>query len=219
MNKHNDNIDQDYDRRTRGYQNIINHDPDYILQCIKESSYGDHNLLVYPSLQLFEKFYEESCIDSIFNRDETFVLATYYQDISYVRKKLKLAGIDTAKYEGNGTLMILDSQSAYRKTLASNKDNCDNSGIGAYNITMIAILLFRIVEKHEKNGVTIFGDVGKFILDKELNDLINYEQSVPSKLDVNIRPICCYHREDFEKIEEEQRNKIFRSHANNFIVS
>jgi hypothetical protein len=89
---------------------IVNADPATILNTIKASNYGDHNLVVYPCLGQFEEFYIECCKGSILGRNEIFILLTYYQQVSAVRKKMQLAGIDAARYENDGALIILDSQ-------------------------------------------------------------------------------------------------------------
>src|SRR5687767_2814963 len=104
------NLDDD------GYR-IVNADPATILNAIKASNYGDHNLVVYPCLGQFEEFYVECCKDSILQRNEIFILVTYYQHVSAVRKKMHLAGIETARYENDGTLVILDSETAYQPAL------------------------------------------------------------------------------------------------------
>src|SRR3712207_4162946 len=127
---------------------VINADPATILQYIKSSNYGDHNLVIYPHLQQFEEFYIECCKDSILNRSEIIVVATYYQPISEVRKKLHLlGGIDTARYENNDALVILDSETAYQPSVEQT---------GRYNISMILTsLLINQAQEREKKGITL----------------------------------------------------------------
>jgi hypothetical protein len=84
---------------------IVNADPATILNAIKASNYGDHNLIIYPCLGQFEEFYIECCKHSILERQEIFILLTHYQHTSVVRKKLQLTGIETARYENNGSLV------------------------------------------------------------------------------------------------------------------
>src|ERR671910_2104052 len=84
MNSHTGFSDRDDgDDRYR----IVNADPCTILNSIKTSNYGYHNLVVYPCLGQFEEFYVECCKDSIFKRKEIIVLVTYHQQVSVVRKK------------------------------------------------------------------------------------------------------------------------------------
>ena len=227
--------DDFYDRNKKNEynagRNIITADAATILQNIKQSAFGDHNLVIYFSLEEFEEIYIESSIDALLNRNELFLLATYYQDVGYVRKKLRLAGIDIAKYERENILVITDSAIAYqRHTLTNDGDDNNNSYYNdaatngtddtTYNIIKISSQLVRHAEKVNKNGVTILGDVGPFILKNKLDELIRYEESIsPLIANAKVRLICCYHKDDFDRLTEEQRQKILAVHGKSFIVS
>ena len=190
----------------------VNADPATILKHIKNSNYGDHNLVIYPGLKQFEEFYIECCKDSILDRKETFVLVTHYQHVSSVRKKIDLlAGIETPRYENDGTLVILDSEIAYQPSVEQN---------GRYNIIIILTsLLTRLAEEGDKKGITVLSDLGTFFLKKKTADLISHELSVLSGIDANnIRSFCCYHKDDFSVLQEEQKNKILRHHLSNLIL-
>ena len=189
---------------------ILNADSTKILKHMRDSNYGDHNLVVYPCLRQFEEFYVECCKYSILERNEIFVIVTHYQHISAVRKKMYLAGIDAAKYEDDGTLVILDSEIAYQPI---------SEQTSTYKIITLTTMLTKHVREHDKKGITLLNDLGVFILNKRIPDLISYEQSIPAKIDANIRPFCCYHKDDFNLLEEQQQKRIFEHHSNNLIVS
>ena len=189
---------------------LVNADTATILEHIRDSNYGDHNLVVYPCLPQFEEFYTECCKYSILERNEIFVLVTHYQHISAVRKKMYLAGIDPARYENDGTLLILDSDKAYQPI---------SEQTSRYKIMSLTTKLMKQVKERDKKGVALLNDLGIFILNNRIADLISYEQSMPAKIDANIRPFCCYHKDDFNLLEEEQRKRIFEHHSNNLIVS
>jgi hypothetical protein len=193
---------------------LVNADPATILKHIKNSNYGDHNLVIYPGLEQFEEFYVECCKDSILERNEIFVLVTHYQQVSVVRKKMNLlAGIDTARYENDGTLVILDSEMAYQPSLEQN---------GRYNIiSILTSLLMKHAQERDKKEITVLSDLGTFFLKKRIADLISHELSVPSKVDTNnnIRSFCCYHEDDFSILQEEQRKTIMQHHSNNLILA
>ena len=80
---------------------IGNADPATILNTIKNSNYGDHNLVVYPYLGQFEEFHVECCKDSVLQENGIFILVTYHQQVSTIRKKIHLAGIDVATHEND----------------------------------------------------------------------------------------------------------------------
>jgi hypothetical protein len=185
-----------------GRAKLLTADADTIMRYIRQSDYRDHNLLVYYCLGEFEEIYIESCRDAIMNRNEIFILATYYQDAASVRKKLHREGIDTTRYESNGTLVLLDSEKAYRHASLSE-----------------AFQLTRRAEQLGKNGVTVFGDLGPFILSKRLADLVSHEVSLFNALTVKIRAFCCYHKDDFETLGQEQKQRILAVHSNNFITA
>ena len=192
-----------------GYR-IVNADPATILNTIKASNYGDHNLVVYPCLGQFEEFYVECCKDSILERNEIFILVTNYQEVSAVRKKMNIAGIDAAKYENNGTLVIVDSEKAYQPNLEESEK---------YEINILISMMINQVKVLDKKGITLLSDLGTFILNKRIANLLSWELSMPVRFDSNVRPFCFYHRDDFNALQEEEKKRICGHHLNNLIVS
>jgi hypothetical protein len=117
----------------------------------------------------------------------------------------------------------MDSETVYQPHIQKSDINYyenDAKGIeNTYNISITTSELVRHAEKIGKNGVTIFGDLGPFILNNKLDELIFYEQSIPAKIpNAKIRLICCYHKKDFIRLSEEQRQKILSVHTNSFII-
>jgi hypothetical protein len=215
------NRDSYSDKDSNRYR-IVNADPATILKFIKNSNYADHNLVIYPRLEQFEEFYIECCKDSILDRNEILVLVTHYQPVSAVRKKMHLlAGIDTARYENDGTLVILDSEMVYQPILE--KTGRDNI------IIILTSLLMKQAQERDKKGITLVSDLGTFFLNKKIADLISHELwlrllllgvSVPRRIDANIiRSFCCYHKDDFSVLQEEQRKRILQHHSNNLILA
>jgi MEDS: MEthanogen/methylotroph, DcmR Sensory domain len=188
---------------------IVNADPVTALNTIKASKYGDHNLVVYPCMGQFEEFYVECCKDSLLERSEIFIIVTYYQRVSAVRKKLHLSGIDAVRYENEGTLVILDSETAYQRNLEESTK---------YNIIILTTMLTKQVRARDKKGITLLSDLGTFILNNRIADLLSHELSMPSRFDSNIRPLCFYHNDDFNVLREEEKRRICNHHLNNLIV-
>jgi MEDS: MEthanogen/methylotroph, DcmR Sensory domain len=188
---------------------IVNADPVTALNTIKAFNYGDHNLVVYPCMGQFEEFYVECCKDSLLERSEIFILVTYYQPVSAVRKKLHLSGIDAARYENEGTLVILDSEMAYQRNLEES---------AKYNIIILTTMLTKQVRARDKKGITLVSDLGTFILNNRIADLLSHELSMPSTFNSNIRPLCFYHNDDFNALREEEKRRICSHHLNSLIV-
>jgi hypothetical protein len=189
---------------------IVNADPVTTLNTIKASNYGDHNLVVYPCMRQFEEFYVECCKDSLLNRGEIFILVTYYQQVSVVRKKLLLSGIDAARYENDGALVILDSETAYQTNLEEESSK--------YNIIILTSMLTKQIRSRDKNGITLLSDLGTFILNNRIAGLLSHELSMPTRFESNIRPLCFYHNDDFNVLREEEKRRICSDHLNNLIV-
>ena len=189
---------------------IVNADPVTALNTIKASNYGDHNLVVYPCMGQFEEFYVECCKDSLLERSEIFILVTYYQQVSAVRKKLHLSGIDAVRYENEGMLVILDSETAYQPNLEES---------AKYNIIILTTMLTKQVRALDKKGITLLSDLGTFILNNRIADLLSHELSMPTRFDSNIRPLCFYHNDDFNVLREEEKRRICSHHLNNLIVT
>ena len=188
---------------------IVNADPVTALNTIKTSNYGDHNLIIYPCIGQFEEFYVECCKHSLLERSEIFILVTYYQQVSAVRKKLHLSGIDAARYENEGTLVILDSETAYQTNLEESTK---------YNIIILTTMLTKQVRARDKKGITLLSDLGTFILNNRIADLLSHELSMPTRFESNIRPLCFYHNDDFNVLREEEKRRICSHHLNNLIV-
>lgn len=208
MKSHNSSSGRDDDDNV---YRIVSADPATILNTLKASNYGDHNLVVYPCLGQFEEFYVECCKDSILGRNEIFILVIYYQQVSAARKKMQLAGIDAAKYENDGTLIILDSETAYQPTLEEKEK---------YSIiNILTSVITKQVKVSDKKGMTLFSDLGTFILNNRIRDLLSYELSMPVRFDSPVRFFCFYHKDDFNVLQEEERRRICSHHLNSLIIS
>jgi hypothetical protein len=197
------------DKNDNAYR-IANVDPAAALKCIKDSRYGDHNLIVYPCMGQFEEFYIECCKDSVLEKNEIFVVVTHYQHISAVRKKMHLAGIDTERHEKQGKLAIIDSQIAYQTTLQQES---------TFNISNLISALVRGDRTIDGKGISLLSDPGTFILNNRIADLVSYEVSLPGILSLKIKAFCCYHREDFRVLQEEQKKIIIGHHSINLFIS
>ncbi len=189
---------------------IFNADPEATLNYIKKSNYGEHNLIVYPCLGQFEELYREGCKNSILEKDEIFVVITHYQHVSAVRKKMNVAGIDTERYENEGKLLIVDSEIAYQTTPRQSS---------LYNIHDLVAASMKEIDTNDGKGVTLLTDLGTFILNNRIPDLVSYEASLPRMLDLKVKAFCCYHKDDFNILRQEQMKTIFSRHSINLFIA
>jgi hypothetical protein len=57
-----------------------------------------------------------------------------------------------------------------------------------------------------------FGDVGSFFMLDKTQELADYESTIPKKLQNKLRAFCCYHKENFDELTKEQKQKLLKSH-------
>ena len=43
--------------------------------------------------------------------------------------------------------------------------------------------------------------------------LVNFELSLPSRYDIDLKRICVYHKKDFNRLLEEQKQKLVNHHV------
>lgn len=63
-----------------------------------------------------------------------------------------------------------------------------------------------------KNGVSILGDLGSLHSENQHQSLVEYELSLTSDFGANLKGICFYHQKDFDRLSEDQKEKIIKQH-------
>ncbi len=63
-----------------------------------------------------------------------------------------------------------------------------------------------------KNGVSILGDMGSFIFENRLRDLVDYELNLSTRFEMNLKGVCMYHQKDFDSLPEDMRQTIIDHH-------
>jgi hypothetical protein len=71
-----------------------------------------------------------------------------------------------------------------------------------------------------KNGISVIADLASFYFYNGIDKLIEYEMSLPTKYDDNmkLKGFCLYHQEDFQRLSKEQRQKLLEHHGKNLMV-
>ncbi len=190
-----------------------------------ESSHSLHCLIIYPELRTRREFYSHYIQKQIEEKNEVVLVNPFYETIDSVRQNLSKGPrtIDVDKYERQErTLVIMDSLEKYLgqkekvpivgDVLAGEPHLTvdgvkDESKWWSYNEQMI---------KHAKNMgnrmLTILGDMGAFYIMKEIEGLLEYESSLPEQFDVNLKGLCLYNQKDFDRLSEEQKQKVVEHH-------
>jgi hypothetical protein len=63
-----------------------------------------------------------------------------------------------------------------------------------------------------KKGISIMGDMGSFLFEKRMQDLIDYELCLTKRFEVNLKGICLHRYKDFDRLSEDQKQIIVNQH-------
>jgi len=166
-----------------------------------------HTLLLYKDLKAFREIYTQYS-RALLPQNEIVVIGTQYEPISNVKNNLQLAGVDDVeRYLNEGTLFILDAQHGYQ--------SADTQGLWKF-----AMSLLSRAKKEGRQGITWFGDAGSFFSFEKIEELMQYELSLPQKneQDTAIKLVCSYHLKDFEQLNENQKQTLFDHHFKSIIA-
>jgi DcmR-like sensory protein len=165
---------------------------------------GAHNILVYNDSKAFREIYSRYSRASL-TENEIVVIASQYDTVSDVRNTLRLDGVDIERYLNQGTLFIIDAQPGYQ--------DADRSGIWKLCESLISR-----ARKEDRRGFTLFGDLGSFFSFENIEEMMQYEKSLPQKYEDTMKGICCYHLEDFRNLSETQQQTLFDYHFKSIVV-
>jgi hypothetical protein len=129
------------------------------------------------------------------DNNEIVLILPYYETTEMVRSVLSGENdnskggsiIDVRKYEKEGSLIIIDSVKAY---FDSDTD-----------LMSFVEKLSKQAQNSGKNGISVIADLASFYFYNGIDKLIEYEMSLPTKYDDNmkLKGFCLYHQEDFHK--------------------
>lgn len=171
---------------------------------ISESDYGTHALVVYEDLEILREFYSQYVKTRIEEKNEFIQIAPFYETEDSVRKSLAggFAPINVNKWEmEEKSLMIIDSLKKYLGNESQQSEYDPDMNLVGY------------AKEKGKAGVSIIGDKGAFPFKHLIDDLVNFELSLPSKYDTDLKRICLYHQKDFNRLSEEQKQKLVDHHT------
>lgn len=189
---------------------VVEATADCVLKEMMHTGYGEHNLVVYPDMTVLTEIYSRYFKTSLENKSEFILFLSTYQNVTKVKNLLGDVDLNVAKYEENGSLVILDSVRGY---FGSESD---------------VLALIKILSKRAQNqgslGSCVFADMGLFNLFRKQEDLLRYEVSMPSKFDgyvsipILCKTFCLYHKSDFSRLAEREKEILFEHHYRNLII-
>jgi hypothetical protein len=181
-------------------QNLTNCHINGALDEINQAKYGTHYMIIYPDLDTLRDLYSNYAHKQIQENNGIVLINPFYETTDSVRQVLSEKfndGISNiSKYEKEESLMIADALEEY---------------LGDQPLIYLKKSLASYAEMG-KNGVSVLADLGAYSHRSKHYDLVNYELSLPTKYDVQMKGFCLYHQKDFDKFLEEQKQKLIEHH-------
>jgi MEDS: MEthanogen/methylotroph, DcmR Sensory domain len=195
--------------------NLISDNSNDVLKQLRQAEFGAHYIIVYYDMMTLRQIYSGYIKAQLEDNNEIVLILPYYETTEVVRRILSgennngIGGsiIDVRKHEKEGSLMIIDSVKAY---------------FGSETDLMSFIRkLSRQAQNSGKSGVSVIADLASFYFDNGIDKLIDYEMSLPTKYDdeMKLKGFCFYHQEDFDKrLSKDQKQKLLEHHGKHLIV-
>ena len=180
--------------------------PEEILRALEYTREGERQVIVYPDTEAFRKIYGDFAKKRIEDENEVVLLLPYYETVQTVVSVLQRNGLNVEEYGRLGYLIIRDSYKTYSGFLEDRE------------------LLFRRVISHAicsgKSGVSIMVDMGAFSLISDLHRIaIGYQNILPQGRHLAVRGVLSYHKDDFARMSNAQRNIRFTENYRSLLVS
>jgi hypothetical protein len=168
-----------------------------IIEDIRRSDFQEHNLLIYPDLPSFRQIYSISTKQALDNNEIVFI-ATTYDSFDTIEDALRSKGISVDNEKKDGNLIIVDALRAYQ--------------IDTYGAVKLGKSLVMRAARDGKTGVFAIPDMGSFFLSERIDTLLEYERSIPIKMDFKFIAICSYHRGNFDTLTDQQQKELVLCH-------
>jgi hypothetical protein len=182
-------------------QNLTNCHVNGAIDQINQAEYGAHYMIIYPDLDTLRDLYSNYAHKQIKENNEIVLINPFYETIDSVRQILSErynhGPDDIARHEKEGSLMIADALEEY---------------LGDQPLIYVKKGLANYAEMG-KRGVSVVADLGAYSHRSKHHDLVNYELSLPTKYDAQMKGFCLYHQKDFDKFSKEQQQKLIEHHG------
>jgi hypothetical protein len=178
---------------------------DDALEQMNQSEDGAHHLIVYPELRVLRQLYRRYIEPQLKNENKVVLMLPHYETADNLKKVLldygfpveNTSSIDMKKYEDS--LIVMDSLKAH-------------FGIGNH------MEFVNDLVKRAQNGVSVIADAGPFFHLNNIDKLMEHELSMPSQFNINLKRLCVFHKQDFNRLTEEKRQKLVNHHGQVLMV-
>ena len=142
-------------------------------------------------MELFTKYVKTQLEDE----NKIVLILPHYETTDSLKKILLAAdNNEDTKNKYKDSLIVMDSI---------------NSHFGADDHM---VFVNKLVDNAE-NGVLVIADAGPFFHLNKKEKLVERELSMPSRFDVNLKRFCVFHKQDFNSLAEEQRQRLVDHHG------
>jgi hypothetical protein len=177
----------------------------------RQSNFGEHSILIYPDRYALREVYSRACKMALENNEAVIVLL-HYETRDNVLTYLRELGIDVYNYEKKErSLLIIDSAKDY---FGSAKD-----------FLFYLKLMSANASRRNKRGILVLLDVGfhyyphRISSQRGINLLMEYEESIPAKLDLNVKILCLYPIQDFDILKKaDQKEYLLKLHFRRYKI-
>jgi hypothetical protein len=184
---------------------IRNYHLDDALEQMNQSEYGAHHLIVYPNQRMLRELYTRYVKRQLEHENKTVLMLPHYETTDSLKRLLLGDSFPAAddnedmmkKYEDS--LMVMDSIK------------------GHFGADDHMVFVNKLVNRAE-NGVLIIADAGPFFHLNKKDKLVEHELSMPSRFDTNLKRFCVFHKQDFNVLTEEQKQKLANHHGQVLMV-
>ncbi len=183
-----------------GGNKIINYHIDDALEQISQSEHGAHHLIVYSNQRILRELYTKYVKRQLEDGNKTVLMLPHYETTESLRNFLlddSLSCDMVKKYKDS--LIVMDSIK------------------GHFGADDHMVFVNKLVDSAE-NGVLVIADAGPFFHLNKKDKLVEHELSMPSRFDTNLKRFCVFHKQDFNSLAEEQRQKLVNHHGKVLIV-
>ncbi len=173
---------------------------------LSKEEYGIHCMIIYPDLTTLREFYSNYIKKQIEENNEIVLFTPFYETTDSVRQILSeghSAIENVPKYEKENFLIIIDALIKY----FTQKDEGDETD-WSFKERMV-----KHAKIKGKRGFSILGDMGAFNYKGKIKELVDYELSLPTKYDIDLRGFCLYHQKDLDRFVEGQQQKLVEHHG------
>jgi hypothetical protein len=186
-------------------KNVIYGNTKNILEQLTDAEYGAHYIIVYHDIVTLREIYLGYIKSQIEDNKEIVLILSYYETADNLRNFLSSNDeiySDLEKYEREGSLVIIDSV----------------KGFFDFDHASYVKNLLKQAESIGKNGISVLADAGAFYHYSQLEELVKHELSMPSKFDINMKRFCAFHKQDFDRLTEVQKQKLLDHHEKDLIA-